>query len=105
MCQEVGCFLFCASTPRRSTHLHTAERELEVQRARCQGHGRRLHAAHASQPALHPEPRSSSKHQAAAAVPPAQQRLHQQHLQHLQQQQSNRPLLPAHWDAIRRPTT
>lgn len=47
---QVGCFLFCASAPRLSTHLHRAERELEVQRARCQGHGIRLHAAHASPP-------------------------------------------------------
>lgn len=47
---QVGCFLFRASAPRLSTHLHRAERELEVQRARCKGHGRRLHAAHASPP-------------------------------------------------------
>lgn len=43
-------------------------------RARCQGHGRRLHAAHASQPSI--QKPSSSKHQAAAAVPPAQQWLY-----------------------------
>lgn len=39
---QVGCFLFCASTPRRSTHLHRAERELEVQRARDTGDGSTL---------------------------------------------------------------
>ncbi|KAH8784920.1 hypothetical protein F5883DRAFT_81040 [Diaporthe sp. PMI_573] len=73
---QVGCFLFCASAPRLlSTRLHGAERELEVQRARCQGHGRRLHA-----------------HRLRT---PAQQQQHQQ---------TNRPLL-AYRDATRRLTT
>lgn len=58
---QFGCFLFCASAPRLSTHLHRAERELEVQRARCQGHGRRLHVAHASPPSKqHQRPTPSS---------------------------------------------
>lgn len=69
---QVGCFLFCASAPRPSTHLHRAERELEVQRARCKdtGDGSTL-----------PTPASppSKQQPAAPAAAPAQQ--------------SNRPLL------------
>lgn len=84
---QVGCFLFCASAPRPSTHLHRAERELEVQRARCKGHGRRLHAAHASQPSIQAATGSTSSSTSS----------------------SSRAIglccTAAHWDATRRPTT
>lgn len=65
---QVGCFLFCASAPRPSTHLHRAERELEVQRARCKGHGTRLHAAHASQPSIQAATSSTSGTSSSRAV-------------------------------------
>jgi hypothetical protein len=90
---QVGCFLFCASAPALlSTRLHGAERELDVQRARCQVPGTRETA---------PRP-PLRKHANPASSPPSkqQQQQQQQHYHQIQHpQQAVQPPFAACRDA------